>query len=393
MKLEDTEAEAALRQEIRPWLASRLNETWWDQYRSLEGAEWLALMKQWQFDQWRAGIAARSWPKQFGGQGAGISEDLIIFEELARADAPNDIFRVGTRIIAPMMMVLARDEQKRRFLPSIANGSELWSQGFSEPEAGSDVAALRTRVVRKGTKFILKGQKTWNSFGHLADYCLVLARSNPDLPKHKGLTAFAVPLNAPGIRVAPIRQMNNQHVFNEIFFDDVEVGEEDIIGKPDGGWEVAVTMLDFERRGISAVGFGCRRLFERLLDLARSTRIQGSGATAIDNPIIRSRLLELGVQARIGVLNNHRFAAMIPSGGVPGAEASLQKLHATELNKAMHAVALELAAMADLSAPQSQHRFAAWQCDYLTSFAGTIAGGTSQIQRNIIGERLLGLPR
>ena len=240
---------------------------------------------------------------------------------------------------------------------------------------------------------MINGQKVWNTYGHLADYCLLLARTNQNAPPHKGLSTFVVPLTTKGIDIRPLRQMNGQQDFNEIFFDDVEIGEEALVGELDGGWKVAMTMLDFERRGISVLGFGCRRLYEKLIALARATRTRDGDQILIDLPDVRENIARVGVQARIAVLNNHRFAAMHSEGSVPGPETSVQKLHTTELNKTMHALALDLIGRADLTNPQVRKSFSSWEREYLTSFGMTIAGGTSQIQRNIISERLLGLPR
>ncbi|TAK71357.1 MAG: acyl-CoA dehydrogenase [Betaproteobacteria bacterium] len=393
MDLDDSPQEAGFRRNVRAWLRDHLTEERRLQLNAREGRAWIDFIRHWQRDLLAAGLSVRSWPRAYGGQGAPATEDLIVFEELAQADAPLDAFRVGIRIIGPMLMKLARDDQKAAFLPRIADGSDLWSQGFSEPGAGSDLAALSTRAVHRAGKYVINGQKTWNTLGHLADFCLVLARTNPEVPKHKGLTAFAVPMSSPGITVRPLQQMNGRRDFNEIFFDDVELPENAVVGIVDGGWKVAVTMLDFEHRGLAVLGFGCRRLYGRLLELARTTRIGSSNRAALGELDIRRRLAALGGQARIAVLNNHRFLAMIPEGGVPGPEAAIQKLHSTELNKAMHALALEIASLADLADSEARERLSAWEEDYLTSFGMTIAGGTSQIQRNIIAERALGLPR
>lgn len=320
-------------------------------------------------------------------------EQLIAFEEFALADAPPDIFRIGTRIIGPMLIQLGRPEQKARFLPPMVSGEHLWCQGFSEPGAGSDLAALTTRAARDGAGFRISGQKVWNTFGHWADYCLLLVRTDPALPKHKGLTAFVVEMRTPGIQVRPLVQINGEQDFNELFFDEVHVREEAIVGRLNGGWEVAVTMLGHERRGIAVIGFACRQLYGRLLHLAREVRLGGRGIAAIDDARVRSRLARFGVQVRLITLNNFRFAERIRHGGVPGPEGSIQKLQATELSKQMYAFAYELATAGDLTQHGTAERLANWGRDYLSAFGMTIAGGTSQIQRNIIGERALGLPK
>lgn len=393
MRLNDSQEEAAFREEVRAWLNQNLTSHWRQELERREGRARIDFLRDWQARLHAAGLAVRSWPREYGGCDAPLAEDLIVFEELAQADAPPDVFRIGVRIIAPMMMRLARPDQRARYLPRIADGRDLWSQGFSEPACGSDLAGLTTRAERRGEDFVITGQKVWNTYGHLADNCLVLARTNREAPRHKGLSAFIVPLASPGVEVRPLKQMNGRQDFNEIFFDGVEVGADALVGEIDGGWKVAMTMLDFERRGISVLGFGCRRLYARLVDLARSTQVRGENRALIELPTIAEQLAEFGLQARIAVLNNHRFAAMHADGSVPGPETSVQKLHTTELNKAMHALALDMIGRTDLSEPANRARHAEWGGEYLTSFGMTIAGGTSQIQRNIIGERLLGLPR
>jgi len=393
MRLDDSRDEAAFRAHVRSWLGHNLTAAWRAELAAREGRGRIDFLRDWQARLHAAGLAVRSWPSAYGGRDAPLAEDLIVFEELAQADAPPDIFRIGVRIIAPMIMRLARPEQRARYLPRIADGRDLWSQGFSEPACGSDLSALTTRAVRRGDGFVITGQKVWNTYGHLADNCLVLARTNPAAPPHKGLSAFVVPLATAGVEVRPLNQMNGRQDFNEIFLDGVEVGADALVGEIDGGWKVAMTMLDFERRGISVLGFGCRRLYARLVDLARTTRARDGNRALIELPEVAGRLASMGVQARIAVLNNHRFAAMHAEGSVPGPETSVQKLHATELNKAMHALALDMIGQSDLAEPVNRARLAEWESEYLTSFGMTIAGGTSQIQRNIIAERLLGLPR
>jgi alkylation response protein AidB-like acyl-CoA dehydrogenase len=392
MRIADDANEAAFRRELRSWLAEHLTpeirrETFEAIHRGDAGPS-----RAWHGALHRAGFAARSWPAGYGGQGGTLSEDLILFEELTLAEAPNDIFRVGVRIVGPMLITLASEEQKRRLLPPTADGQILWSQGFSEPGAGSDLASLKARAEDRGDHFILTGQKVWNTFGHMAEYCLVLARTDPALPKHKGLTAFAVPLDLPGITIRPIPQMSGRSDFNEIFFDGVRLAADTVVGRVNGGWEVAVTMLDFERRGLAAAGFECQATYNRLVEVAITGRRLGGGRL-IDDPAVRRMVAELGVQTRIAVLNNHRFAAMTGEGGIPGAEASVQKLHSTELNKSLHGAVLDLLMESDLCRPEGRDRLPVAYEDYLGAFGFTIGGGTAQIQRNIIAERVLGLPR
>ncbi len=393
MDLSDSKSEARLRHDLQSWLGQSLTPEWRAQYQALDGAGQIDLLRQWQKAMHEAGFAARAWPKEYGGQDGNLNEQLIIFEELAKADAPPDVFRIGVRIIAPMLMALARPEQKDFFLPRMADGTFLWSQGFSEPGAGSDLVSLRTRAVAVEDGYVVNGQKVWNTLGQHADYCLLLARTDPDAKPHKGLSAFAVKLDSPGIRINPLRQINGRRDFNEIFFDDVKLDASALVGELNGGWGVAMTMLGFERRGVAVLGFACRQHYARLLDLAKTVRLRQTGAPAIEHPGLRAKLVALGIQARIAVLNNYRFAAMVPRGGTPGPEAPMQKLHSTELNKKMHDFAFEIMKAADLSEQSSRDLFDYWGEEYITTIGMTIAGGTAQIQRTIIGERALGLPR
>ncbi len=393
MDLADDPVEAELRRKLRGWLADHLTVEWRATYHSLSGAAQIEHLRVWHRALYEAGFAARSWPERYGGRDGTLNEDLIIFDELARADAPPDVFRIGVRIVAPMLMKLASQQLQAEFLPPTADGSLLWSQGFSEPGAGSDLASLATRAISSDGGYRISGQKLWNTLGQVADYCLLLARTDTEARPHHGLTAFAVKMDSPGVSVRPLQQINGRQEFNEIFFDDVAVPEDAVVGEVNGGWTVAMTMLGFERRSVAFLGFSCRRQFGRLLDLAQELMLAGAKRRMIDHPPIRRRLAEFGVQARIAVLNNYRFAAMVPPGGVPGPEASVQKLHSTELNKAMHDFAFELVKTADLTDSRTRDLFAHWSEEYLTSLGMTIAGGTSQIQRNIIGERAIGLPR
>ncbi|NKE68892.1 acyl-CoA dehydrogenase [Ramlibacter sp. RBP-2] len=392
MRLSDHPHEAALRASVRDWLASRLDDA---RRQSIEAAIMRGESgpaRAWQRELFAAGYAVRSWPRVYGGGDGALAEDLILFEELARAEAPDDIFRVGIRNVGPVLMRLGSAFQKEQLLRGTADGTILWSQGFSEPGAGSDLASLQSRARLVGGRWVLRGQKVWNTFGHMADWCLFLMRTGVAISRHRGLSAFVVPMNTPGISVRPIPQMSGRTDFNEVFLDDVEVDSSSLVGEEGDGWKVAVAMLDFERRGLAAIGFDCLRTYRRLVRLATTLRTAGGGSLSKD-PQLRRRLAELGVQVRIAVLNNHRFAAMVPPGQPPGPEASVQKLHATELNKSLHGFAMEL--LMENTPHQPEHRAnlpkvsEAW----LGSFGFTIGGGTAQVQRNIIAERVLDLPR
>jgi alkylation response protein AidB-like acyl-CoA dehydrogenase len=391
MNLCESPREAAFRAEVERWLQANLDDRRRQVIESAIVSGDAAPSRQWQRQLFEAGYVVRSWPRRYGGQQGSLSEDLVLFEALAGHDAPDDIFRVGTRNIGPMLLQMGTDEQKDRFLVETAKGVILWSQGFSEPGAGSDLASLKSRAVRTERGYLLRGQKVWNTFGHMADWCLFLMRTGEAELRHRGLSAFVVPMNTPGIEVRPIAQMSGRSDFNEVFLSDVEVPTSALVGEEGDGWKVAVRMLDFERRGLAAIGFDCLRVFRnlqnRLTILCRS-----DGTRLIDQPHVRRRLVELSVQVRIAVLNNHRFAAMVPEGQAPGPEASVQKLHATELFKALHGAMVEFTMESDLGADVLKLLPKTFEV-YLGSFGFTLGGGTAQVQRNIIAERVLDLPR
>ncbi len=391
MNLSDSPRDAALRAEVERWLASHLDEA---RRQSIEEAIVRGdsgPSRRWQRELFEAGYAVRSWPRRYGGHEGSLSEDLVLFEALARHDAPDDIFRVGTRNIGPALLQIGTEEQKEGLLPGTADGSILWSQGFSEPGSGSDLASLKSRADQTDRGFVLRGQKVWNTFGHMADWCLFLMRTGEAGSRHHGLSAFVVPMSTPGIEVRPIAQMSGRSDFNEVFLADVEVPASALVGEEGDGWKIAVKMLDFERRGLAAIGFDCLRVFRKLQRRLANLRCS-DGVQLIDLPHVRRRLAELSVQVRIAVLNNHRFAAMVPDGAPPGAEASVQKLHATELFKVLHGAMAELTMEAEMTGEVAKLLPKTFEA-YLGSFGFTIGGGTAQVQRNIIAERVLDLPR
>ncbi|NYT60355.1 acyl-CoA dehydrogenase family protein [Alcaligenaceae bacterium] len=391
MNLSDSLREAGLRSDVEHWLRSNLNDSRRESIESAIVRGDSGPSRRWQRDLFEAGYAVRSWPKRYGGQEGSLSEDLILFETLARHDAPDDIFRVGTRNIGPVLLQMGTGEQKDRLLAPTAEGTILWSQGFSEPGAGTDLASLRSKAIRTDDGFVLQGQKVWNTFGHMADWCLLLMRSGDTDSRHRGLSAFAVPMTTPGIEVRPIAQISGRSDFNEVFLSDVEVPNSALIGEEGDGWKVAVKMLDFERRGLAAIGFDCMKVFRNLRRHVAEMR-HTDGTELINLPHVRRRIAELSIQVRIAMLNNHRFAAMVPEGEAPGPEASVQKLHATELFKALHGTLAELTLEAETTNNVAMLMPKIFE-GYFGSFGFTIGGGTAQVQRNIIAERVLNLPK
>lgn len=373
---EDSGPERRFRADLREWLAGNLDRGWVDEIERLPLSERIPRLREWQRRLHAAGYAGVTWPREYGGRGGTRVEQVIVLDELARAGAPHDIFRVGVGLIGPTLISVGTAEQRRRLLPPMLDGRALWCQGFSEPDAGSDLAAIRTRAKRRGDGWVVEGQKLWTTYGHQADCCLLLVRSDGQSSRHRGLMACAVPMDRPGIEASPIRHMSGESEFAELFLDGLEVGREEVVGEPGGGWGVAMTMLGFERLMIANWGFFCARLLREL-----ETEPMGAGQ--------RDRFDGLVLRARLVLLNAYRFA--IAPATYPGGEPSIQKLQSTELLREVLRLAHEVAtSRRDGAGPEADPPFGR---ELLSSYGMTIAGGTSEIQRNLLAERALGLPR
>jgi alkylation response protein AidB-like acyl-CoA dehydrogenase len=326
-----------------------------------------------------------AWPKEWGGLGASHMQQLVYNEEVARHDAPATY--MGADRVGPTIMLYGTDEQKRRFLPPIVAGDAQWCQGFSEPGAGSDLASLQTRAVADGDEFVINGQKIWTSFAHSADWMILLARTDPDAPKHKGISYFLVDMHTPGISVRPLVDMLGRHQFNEVFFDDVRVPREALLGELNRGWYVATATLDFERSGIQRV-IGSYRTYEQLLDHAREARLGR-------HPLVRHKLAELKIEFEVGKQLSYRVAWMQSKQLVPNYEASVSKMYGSELAQRLANAGMQIMGLGGQLGPGSPHAplRGAFESLYLNAAALTIAAGTSEIQRGIIAGRGLGMPR
>ncbi|MGI8549776.1 MAG: acyl-CoA dehydrogenase family protein [Dehalococcoidia bacterium] len=331
-----------------------------------------------------------AWPKEYGGKAASHIRQLVFQEEVGRVGAPAS--SGGINLVGPCLMVHGTEEQKRRFLPPIAHGESYWCQGFSEPGSGSDLASLQTRAVRDGDDFVLNGQKIWTSGAQYADWIHVLARTDPDAPKHRGITYFMAEMNTPGISFRPITQINGRSGFNETFFEDVRVPANQVIGEINRGWYAATTTLDFERSGIGFV-VGGERTVDRLLEFVRETRSEGN--TLADKPGVRNKLAELQIEAEVGHWLAYRVAWMQGRGLIPNYESSMSKVYGTEFNQRVAATGINLLGMYGGLRSESKWALLQGQLEdmYLSTVSFTIAAGTSEIQRNIIATRGLGLPR
>lgn len=326
------------------------------------------------------------WPKEYGGLGAGPTMQMIFNEELGYHRAP-DPGGIGIRFIGPALIVLGTEAQKQRYLPGIIKGDDVWCQGFSEPGAGSDLASLTTRAVEDGDFYVVNGQKIWTSHAHRANYCYLATRTDPEAPKHKGITLMAVDMKSPGLSVRPLIDLGDGHVFNELFFEDVRVPRENVIGEPNRGWYAMATTLDFERSGIQGVA-RTRRDLEEVLE---NVRTWPSGKHVQS----RFALVERIIENEVGRQLSYQIVAMQERGVVPNKEASAAKLFNAETSQRLAQTVARLFGLSGqlrtgVSAAAMDGAVAA---HYMRSVSGSIAGGTNEIQRNIIATRGLGLPR
>jgi alkylation response protein AidB-like acyl-CoA dehydrogenase len=359
-----------------------------------------ALVGNWERNQqWFKKLADRgwiapAWPKEYGGAGMTVMEQFIFNEEMALNRAPRPLhLLIGLGMAGPTIIVHGTDQQKQDHLPGILSGEDVWCQGYSEPGSGSDLASLQTRAVRDGDDYVLNGQKIWTTLAHIAKKMILLARTDPDAPKHKGITYFILDMKSPGVTVRPLMNMANSHEFNEVFFDNVRVPKENIIGEENRGWYTAVTTLDFERSAIgSAVGM--KQAVEELVNYAKDHTDDHTSALGTD-PLVRYELADRMVEVEVGRMLSYRVASMQNRGLIPNYEASLLKLYTTELNQRIANTGVEM-----LGQYGQLDRGSEWAPNkgrncytYLRSVAYTIEGGTSEIQRNIVATRGLGLPR
>jgi alkylation response protein AidB-like acyl-CoA dehydrogenase len=328
---------------------------------------------------------AMAWPKEYGGGGASHMRQLVYNEEMAYHGAPS--MNMGIAWVGPSLMLYGTEEQKRDFIPRITGADDWWCTLYSEPGAGSDLAALQTRAVRDGDDYVINGQKIWTSGGHLADWGWLAARTDPDAPKHKGITMFMLNMRTPGITVRPLINIANRHGFNEVFFEDVRVPAKQVVGEVNRGWYHMAVALDFERSGIGAYAGG-RRTVERLMETARA-----HPELVKRRPTVRYELADRAVEVATGTFLAYRVATMQAKGLVPNHEASCSKLFGSEMGQRIQLTGMHLLGMAGQLRDGSKHEIVDQATGYLSSVSGTIAAGTSEIQRGIIATRGLGLPR
>jgi len=339
------------------------------------------------------GWTCLDWPKEYGGRAASLAQQVIFHEEYARADAPIRVSHIGEQLLGPTVIAFGTEEQKQRFLPGIRDVTELWCQGYSEPDAGSDLANVKTTAVlsEDGSEWVLNGQKVWTSLAHVADWCFVVARTDTTAPKHRGLSYLLVPMKQPGVEVRPILQLTKTSEFNEVYFTDARTGAANVVGGVDDGWKVAMATLGFER-GVSTLGqqIGFRRELDGVIATARRTK-------AIDDPLIADRLARAAIGLDVLRLNALRSMTGLTGGvggapGTPGPEASIAKLAWARWHRDLGELAMDVLGPAG-TVTGPEYDLDEWQRLWLFSRADTIYGGSDEIQRNVIAERVLGLPK
>jgi alkylation response protein AidB-like acyl-CoA dehydrogenase len=391
--MQDDPQDAAFRAELRAWLMEHITDVFREQ-RTMTFQEKVAVRRAWQKTLFESGWIGIGWPQEYGGRGATLMQESIYNEEMARAQAPAAVNVIGLNMVGPTLLAVGTPEQKARYLPKILSAEEIWCQGFSEPSAGSDVASLQTRAMRDGEHFVVNGQKVWTSYGTVADYCILLVRTDAQVPKHRGLSYLIVDMHSPGVSRRPLVQMTGEAEFAELFFDEVRVPVGNLVGALNQGWMVALTTLMHERATLSfsiIVAFELR--LQALIELSRRSSLHG--APALNDAQLRQRLARLYTDVKTFKLNTMRQMATLDQGHLPGPEGSLLKLQWSELNQRLVEVAFELEGPYSSLAPDSVDApfEGRWQYEYLRARGNTIEAGTSEVQRNIVAERVLGLPR
>ena len=368
----------AFRAELRVWLAEHLTaEVATAGLGNMEGAD-LEMLRGWNRTLADGGWAAPAWPVEFGGRGAGVGEQLAYLEEMSRARAPGPVNVIGVSNIAPAIMQFGTPEQQTRFLQPMLRGDEIWSQGMSEPDAGSDLASLRTAAVEDGDDFVLNGQKTWNSLGHHADWCQLYVRTDPNVKKHAGITCFLVDMGTPGIEARPITTMTGDHTFAELYFTDARVPRSAMLGPLHGGWTVAMTTLSYERAGVARLHLSLAR---RLDDLLADPRAHAGRK----DPVLRDRLVR--IYGAIRAMRHLTERSLADSSAAAGALGSLAKLSWAHCDQELGNLAVDLIGLEALGGEDR------WAENFLAVRQASIAGGTTEINKNIVGEHVLGLPR
>jgi alkylation response protein AidB-like acyl-CoA dehydrogenase len=388
MDLTLSPTEEAFRDEFRGWLAENHPGPIPD-----DENEAFEFSRRWQRKLHDGGWAGVSWPREYGGRGATLIEQAIFYEEMVRAKAPRVANVLGLVMGGPVVITHGTEAQKQRYLEPILSAEEIWCQGFSEPEAGSDLASLKTRAVKSNGGWVVTGQKVWTTLAHEAKWCMLVARTDPDAPKHQGLTYFLMDMEQDGVEVKPLVQITGEAEFNEIFMEEAYIPDENIVGEVGSGWAVAITTLMNERAGLAFAAQAALQLaMRRAIDLAGST--SRKGRLASEDPVVRDQLAQLFIESEIFRVTNYRGLTKIMKNGVPGPEGSLGKWQWAEVNQRLMELAMEIEGPYGQFADGSEYSLGGdWQYQYLRTRANSIEGGTTDILRNIVAERVLGLPK
>ena len=390
MDLTLSPSEEEFRDEVRTWLQE--NHPGPEPEGSLD--EVIAFRRVWQHKLHEAGWAGISWPKEYGGRGATMIEQAIFVGEAARQGTPSPANVLGLAMGGPVVIAHGTEEQKQRYLEPILTADEIWCQGFSEPESGSDLASLKTRAVKDGDEWVISGQKVWTTLAQFSKWCMLVARTDPDAPKHQGLTYFLLDMEQDAVQVRPLVQITGEGEFNEIFLEEARVPDANVVGGVGNGWGVAITTLMNERAGLA---FGAIAQIQNNLDklarLAKEVRV--NGGTAAEDGYYRQRIAQLYTEAEAMRLAAYRGLTKTMQSGIPGPEGSLGKWQWSDINQSLTELALEIeGAYAPLERGAAQAiDNGAWQYSFLRSRANSIEGGTTDILKNIIAERVLGLPK
>ena len=392
-----TPEQQSFRDEVRDWLGKNLPADWVARLRQgsdVPRPEAYRFLSDWQRRMYEAGFVGITWPKEYGGRGLSFMEEMILQEEMALHKAPPVLNILAIGMAGPTIIAYGTEEQKKRYPAKMLSCEEIWCQGYSEPNAGSDLAALQTRAVKDGEHYVVNGQKVWTSLAHVADWMMLLARTDPDAPRHKGITYFLVDMHSPGITVKPLKQLTGDEEFNEVYFDNVRVHDSQILGGLNNGWAVGMTTLMYERL---ALGFGLqvrlRIALDGLVELARHTTKNGAPVTR--DPVVRQKLAQLWIDTEVFKYTGARAITKLLKGELPGPEASTGKIMWVEGHQRLQELAMEIQGPYSQIMKGSPWAVAEglWQHTFLRSRANSIEGGTTEIQRNIIGERVLGLPK
>lgn len=388
-------ADLALADEARTWLEANLPAAWRRDHcwTRVEDPMWIQVARQWQRRLFDGGWAAISWPRAHGGRGATVVERWFFDQALDQVGAPRPPAQSYVDLIGPALLQHGTTAQRDRFLRPMVNGDELWCQGFSEPGAGSDLAGLRTKAERRGDEYVLNGQKVWTSHADIADWCFLLCRTEPDAPKHKGISLLLVDMKTPGITVRPLRQMTDDAEFCEVFFEDVRVPAGNLLGAPGAGWTIAMGIVAHERGPMWTFVFQ-RKIRRSLTQLIQLVREHPASGGALRDPMVRQRLAQAHIEVELLRLSGYRSLTTLLRTGHPGPESSLEKVLGSETDQRLQDLALDLfGAYGGLRDGDEALAGGGIPRQFLYARSETIMGGTSEIQRNVIAQRILGLPR